>query len=289
MRYRPFNQAGLAVSAITLTLDASAAAPAGRMELVFAALEAGINSFELVGLSQDWSPALRAAIAAVGRNVLVLTLRALGSGGEAKAPRGGLTAQAGACLEQIGAERLDAVLLEDDGSSSPEIADQLHALRDQRLAAMVGVTCGRGGPSLDLMKAGYDVLATPFGLQADAGLRKRLRTVGERNITLLGYDFYDIGALLAPASDAPKGLGRFFKRAPVAIVDTDAFEFLRRTPGWAAEEIALAYALTEPSLATIRVQTTDLATLTGFAKAVERELPAGAAAQIEMARFSATA
>jgi len=288
MRYRPFNQAGLAVSAITLTLDASAATPAKRMELVFAALEAGINSFELVGASHDWSPALRAAIAAAGRNVLVLTLRAVGSSGAAKASRGGLTAQAGACLEQIGAERFDAVVLEDDGSSSPDDATQLHALRDQRLAAMVGVTCGRGGPSLDIINAGYDVVATPFGLQADAGLRKRLRTVVERNITLIGYDFYDIGA--APvAAETPRGLGRLFKRAPVAIVDTDAFEFLRRTPSWAAEEIALAYALTEPSLATIKVQTTDLATLDGLGKAVERELPAGAAAQIEMARFSAPA
>jgi aryl-alcohol dehydrogenase-like predicted oxidoreductase len=288
MRYRPFNQAGLAVSAITLTLDASAAIPAKRMELVFAALEAGINSFELVGASHDWSPALRAAIAAAGRNVLVLTLRAVGSSGAAKASRGGLTAQAGACLEQIGAERFDAVVLEDDGSSSPDDATQLHALRDQRLAAMVGVTCGRGGPSLDIINAGYDVVATPFGLQADAGLRKRLRTVVERNITLIGYDFYDIGA--APvAAETPRGLGRLFKRAPVAIVDTDAFEFLRRTPSWAAEEIALAYALTEPSLATIKVQTTDLATLDGLGKAVERELPAGAAAQIEMARFSAPA
>ncbi len=153
---------------------------------------------------------------------------------------------------------------------------------------MVGVTCGRNGPSLDVMDAGYDVLATPFGLQADASLRKRLRTVVERDITLIGYDYYDI-ARPPVATEAPKGLSRLFKRAPVAVIDTDAFEFLRRTPTWTAEEIALAYALTEPSLATIRVQTTDLTKLDGLAKAVERELPVGSAAQIEMARFSAPA
>jgi aryl-alcohol dehydrogenase-like predicted oxidoreductase len=176
------------------------------------------------------------------------------------------------------------VLLDGEGASSPEDASQLHALRDQRQAGMVGVTCGRGGPSPDMLDAGYDVLAMPFGLQSDAGLRKRLRAAVERNITLTGYDFFDVGA--APIStEAPKGLGRLFKRAPAAIADTDAYEFLRRTPSWTAQEIALAYALTEPSLATIRVQTTDVATLDGLAKAVERELPAGAAAQIEMARF----
>jgi aryl-alcohol dehydrogenase-like predicted oxidoreductase len=277
MRYRPFNRSGLAISAITLTLDASPLSPAKRMELVFAALETGVNSFELVGPCADWGPVLRAAVEAAGRNVLVLTLRV--RGGEDS-----LMAQVGDGLEQIDVGRFDTVLL-DDGASSPEDASRLHTLRDRGLAGMVGVTCGRNGPSLDLMDAGYDVLATPFGLQADASLRKRLRTVVERDITLIGYDYYDI-ARPPVATEAPKGLSRLFKRAPVAVIDTDAFEFLRRTPTWTAEEIALAYALTEPSLATIRVQTTDLTKLDGLAKAVERELPVGSAAQIEMARFS---
>jgi len=281
MRYRPFNRAGLATSAITLTLESSALSDGKRMELVFAALEAGINSFELVCPSPAWRPVLAAAVEAAGRNVLVLTLRI---GGREDA----LEAQVGDSLAEIGVDRFDTVLLEDDGASSPETARRLHALRDRRLAGMVGVTCGRAGPSLDIMDAGYDVLATPFGMQADASLRKRLRTVAERNITLIGYDFYDI-ARPPVAAAAPKGIARLFKRAPVAIVDTDAFEFLRRTPTWTAEELALAYALTEPSLATVRVQTTELATLDGLAKAVERELPAGAAAQIEMARFSSPA
>jgi aryl-alcohol dehydrogenase-like predicted oxidoreductase len=286
MRYRPFNQAGLAVSAITLTLEPASLSEAKRMELVFSALEAGINSFELADTSADWRPVLQAAIEAAGRNVLVLTLRAPSSRDPGAV--GALKAQVSGCLEQIGAARFDAVLLDDDGASSPADTAELQALRGEGLAGAVGVTCGRSGPSLDLLNAGYDVLATPFGLQADAGLRKRLRSLGERNITLMGYDFFDVGAAPA-AAEAPKGLGRFFKRAPVALADTDIYEFLRRTPSWSAEEIALAYALTEPSIATVRVQTTDVATLNGLAKAVERELPAGAAAQIEMARFSAPA
>jgi aryl-alcohol dehydrogenase-like predicted oxidoreductase len=261
------------------------------MDLVFAALEAGINSFELASFSTDWNAVIRAAIEAAGRNVLVLTLRApspTASGADARGAAGTLKAQVVAALEQIGVERFDAIVLDAGGASSPEDAAMLHALRDRGLARMVGVTCGRGGPNLDVVTAGYDILATPFGLQADAGLRKRLRTVVENNITLIGHDFFDIGAPPAEA-EAPKGLARLFKRAPVAIADTDAYEFLRRTPNWTAQEIALAYALTEPSLATITVQTTDAATLDGLAKAVERELPAGAAAQIEMARFSAPA
>jgi len=286
MRYRPFNQAGLTVSALTLTLNEAPLSQTQRIALVFAAMESGINSFELDGLSPEWSAVLRAAIEAAGRNVLVLMLRASNT---AMGADMAFTAEIGVCLNQIGIDRFDAVLLDDDGSSSPQSAARLHALRDQGLAGMIGVTCGRGGPSLDMIKAGYDVLATPFGLQADAGLRKRLRTLGERHITLVGYDYYDIGAATALSTDPPKGLARLFKRPPVVIADTGPYEFLRRTPSWTAEEIALAYALTEPSLATVRVQTTDLAALDRLAKAVERELPAGASAQIEMARFSAPA
>jgi aryl-alcohol dehydrogenase-like predicted oxidoreductase len=221
----------------------------------------------------------------------VLTLRAPSfpaSRADVQSADGALNALVAAALEQIGIERFDAVVLDTDGAPSTEDAAILHALREGGRARLVGVTCGRGGPTLDIVKAGFDILATPFGLQADAGLRKRLRTVVEHDITLIGYDFFDIGAPPAGA-EAPKGLARLFKRAPVAVADTDAYDFLRRTPSWTAQEIALAYALTEPSLATVRVQTTDAATLDGLAKAVERELPAGAAAQIEMARFSAPA
>jgi aryl-alcohol dehydrogenase-like predicted oxidoreductase len=291
MRYRPFNQAGLAISAITLALESSSLSETKRVGLVFAALEAGINSFELPSLSHEWNAAVRSAIDAAGRHVLVLTLRAASpkpSGGDGRGVRAPLGDQVDAGLEQLGIDRFDAVVLDDDGSSSPEQVATLHALRDRRRAGMVGVTCGRGGPHLDIVNAGYDILATPFGLQADAGLRKRLRTVVEHNISLIGYDFCDMGDAPALNAEAPKGFARLFKRPAVAI-DSDPYEFLRRTPSWTAEEIALAYALTEPSLATIRVPTTEVETIDRLAKAVERELPTGSAAQIEMARFSAPA
>jgi aryl-alcohol dehydrogenase-like predicted oxidoreductase len=292
MRYRPFNQAGLAVSAITLALEPSSQSAtnlseAKRMGLVFAALEAGINSFELAGLSPDWHAVLRSAIEAAGRNVLVLTLRAPNPKGE-HAVDGTLNAQVRASLEQIGVERFDALVIEDDGAASTHTTAMLHAVREQGLAGLVGVACGRGGPSLDILQAGYGILATPFGLQADAGLRKRLRTVVEHNVSLIGCDFCDMGAAPALNAEPPKGLARLFKR-PAVAAGADPYEFLHRTPSWTAEEIALAYALTEPSLATVRVQTTDISTLERLAKAVERELPTGSAAQIEMARFSAPA
>jgi aryl-alcohol dehydrogenase-like predicted oxidoreductase len=280
MRYRHFNRAGLAVSAITLTLGEAAASSTGRLQLIFAALELGINSFELACGSPDCTEALRAAIEAAGRNVLALSFRA-STAPSSKAPSA-LEDQIRTSLEQMGAAHFDAVLL--------DAADQaviLNTLRAKGLARMGGVVCGRDGPDMAMIQAGYDLFATPFGLRADAGLRKRLRAVVDQNITLIGYDYDDVLAA-PPQTPASKGLGRLFKRSP-GRVDAGPYEFLHRSPGWTAEELALAYALTEPSFATIRIQTTDIATLNLLAKAVERELPAGAAAQIEMARFSAPA
>jgi hypothetical protein len=288
MRYRPFNQAGLAVSELTLTLDNAPVSAGHRTALVFAALEAGINSFDLavsssVGPAPDGVVALRAAVEAAGRNLLVLTLRLPSPVSDADA----LAAQVRTYLDQIGAERFDAVLLNTDGSLRSADAAILHALRADRLAGMVGVDCGPRGPDLASIEAGYDLVATPFGLRIDSALRKRARTLADNNIVLIGYDFDDLPAAARPAP-ARMGLGQLFKRAPV-VVEADPYDFMHRTPNWTPDEIALAYTLTEPALATVRVKTGDIATLHRLAKVVERGLPAGAAAQIEMARFSAPA
>jgi aryl-alcohol dehydrogenase-like predicted oxidoreductase len=288
MRYRPFNQAGLAVSALTLTLDEAPLTQAQRMALVFAALEAGVNRFELACFSTDCTTAIRGAIEAAGRKVLVLTLRPPRDAA-ADNQADPLDVQVNTCLDKIGTQYFDAVLIDADKAASPDVAARLQSLRVERLVGLVGVECGPGGPDVALAQAGYDLVATPFGLRADASLRKRLRAMAERNVILMGYDFDDV-AVAGPDAvvSAPKGLSKLFKRAPNAPA-AGAYAFLHRIPSWTAGEIALAYALTEPSLATIRVKTTDLATLDRLAKAVERELPNGASAQIEMARFSAPA
>ena len=64
------------------------------------------------------------------------------------------------------------------------------------------------------------------------------------------------------------------------------YAFLENTPGWKADEICLAYALTEPCLASVQVRPSSLVELERLAAVVERDMPPGLAAQIEMARFS---
>ena len=77
---------------------------------------------------------------------------------------------------------------------------------------------------------------------------------------------------------------------PQTLVDgisfADSYAFLDATHNWTAEEICLAYALTEPALATVQLFAPSLDRLERLAETPEREMPPGLSAQIEMARWS---
>ena len=64
------------------------------------------------------------------------------------------------------------------------------------------------------------------------------------------------------------------------------FAFLHQTQNWTAEEICLAYALTEPTLSTVLIDTADDKHLEALCAVPDRDLPPGLPAQIEMARVS---
>jgi aryl-alcohol dehydrogenase-like predicted oxidoreductase len=81
--------------------------------------------------------------------------------------------------------------------------------------------------------------------------------------------------------------GWFKKPRPLAGAGT--YAFLTATRGWSAEQLCLAYALTEPAVASVLVQVDDREHLTELAATTDRDLPPTVSAQIEMARFSAEA
>ena len=67
-----------------------------------------------------------------------------------------------------------------------------------------------------------------------------------------------------------------------------SYRFLHDTKNWTAEEICLAYCLTEPSIATVLVTSDDPEHLAQLAAVPDRDMPPGLAAQVEMARFAPT-
>ena len=105
-------------------------------------------------------------------------------------------------------------------------------------------------------------------------------------MAILGFGAHIDAARSAVEEHAPKGgLRRLFHRPSPQVAH--AYDFLHATPGWTAEQLTLAYALTEPALASVVVETADRRNLEVVAAAVERELPSAAAAQIEIARIAA--
>ena len=85
-----------------------------------------------------------------------------------------------------------------------------------------------------------------------------------------------------------KPLGHaLFRRRPAPPAPGPASRV--QVPGWTEQQVAIAHALTDTAISTIMVQPVCAPTLEGLAWAVERDLPAGAQAQIEMARFSGPA
>lgn len=286
MRYRPFGKDGMAISAITLRLaDHPRMGARDWRDLVLAGLEGGINSFEIDGVSTALLDGAAEALAAVERRLLFVGWR-LRSGGEL------LSAQAAhdlvdQAVERCGLSYVDLVTVDDPGPAFPPTAmAALQGLRQAGLIRSLGLASRGDSQERHLAGGLFDALAAPFNLSSGWADRHRIRYAVGRDIAVIGEDFW-------PQSLRERESRPLFKKPSLWRRRTDplsnlgGYAFLDETPGWNAQALCLGYALTEPSLATVQVVTTRRETLETFAEVVERDLPTGCAAQIEMARFSA--
>jgi hypothetical protein len=129
-------------------------------------------------------------------------------------------------------------------------------------------------------------MATPFNSASGWVERNRVRSAVSREMAVIGLDYWPETLREEPKhSFLPKP--SLWRRRTDPLADVGGYDFLRNTPGWNAQQICLAYALTEPSLATVQVTAGSPAEVEALAAIAERDLPTGCAAQIEMARFSA--
>lgn len=288
MRYRPFGSAGVAVSAISLRLeDQPRLRGADWRKLIFAALESGINSFEIDGVSPALIEGATEAFSTVERRLLFIGWRLRGSSDRA------LRAQAvhdmiDQALDRTGLGHLDLATLDDpDKNAFPaETLEQLKALRGARLIRLLGVA--GAGEKFDAYVASgqFEAMATPFNLASGWIERNRVRAAMGREMAVIGQDYWpDVLREEGKHSFLPKP--SLWRRRTDPLADVGGYDFLRNTPGWSAQQISLAYALTEPSLATVQVTAGSPAEIEALAAMAERDLPTGCAAQIEMARFSA--
>jgi aryl-alcohol dehydrogenase-like predicted oxidoreductase len=281
MRYRPFGRASMAVSALSLVLDGEddERSAADWRELVHAAFEQGVNSFEIVRPSPAILQGVAEGAAAVARHLLFVTLRVQSVDDPAQLARDVADVIGTARLGRI--DLLNVEASEDMPRGVPAV---MRALRDQKIAAWLGVAGAHDLVERHVAAGGYDAVTTDFNLLSGWRERHLLRTAMDRQLAVVGcHPFPPHAAELADQDRDAKKKGWFAKPSPLAGVGS--YAFLQTTPGWDPEQICLAYALTEPSLATIQVAPEDPEHLQALAEIVERDLPPATGAQIEMARF----
>lgn len=289
MRYRPFGQTGTAVSAVSLALtDMRGWDVADWTALIHAALEQGVNAFEIVGSSPAIVDGLGRALGDLERRLVFIGLR-LGT----PTPRGpdyspqALTGAIQAALARSGLEYLDVVLLDDpaEDALSPDALAALKAERARGAVRMIGIAGVNPAIDFYILTGAFQVLAMPFGVMSGWLDRRRIREATDREMAVMGTGFIPEGLAKQVAEAQPKrGLLGFKRVNPLEGVGT--YAFLATTPGWSMEEICLGYALTEPSLATMQITSDQVTRLEALASVAERDLPAGLPSRIEMARFS---
>jgi len=303
MRYRPFGRSGAAVSNLTLSLgfEALSRGPAEVKELIYSALEAGINAYRLETADPVLAEVVGQALSHIERKLVCVSL-AMGRGDgrrghERDFTAEGMTGAIDRALHVSGLGWIDLALLEEPAEDElPQASlNALKALRSTGRVRLLGVAGDGEVMDAYVSTGAFDVLATPYHVNSDWRVRNRIRTAREQDMAIFAYDYFPDSlntARKAAASDQEQkrgwfGFGGKKKEGPLATVGT--FAFLHQTPHWDAESICLGYALTEPSISSVVIHADDAARLTALAEITERDMPPGLAAQIEMARVSAKA
>lgn len=276
----------MAISAVTLRLaDHPRMSGKDWRNLIFTALETGINSFEVHGSSNALLEGVGESLTTIERRLLFVGWR-LRSSGEL------LSAQAihdvvDVAVERCGLSHVDLVTVDDPGGAFPPTAmAALMGLRQSGLIRSLGLASRGESQDRHLATGMFDALASPFNLSSGWAERNRIRAAVARDVAVIGEDFWPQAIREREARPIFKKPS-LWRRRTDPLANLGGYDFLDSTPGWTGQELCLGYALTEPSLATVQVITTKRDKLEALASVVERDLPTGCAAQIEMARFSA--
>ncbi|MDI1282473.1 oxidoreductase [Brevundimonas sp.] len=302
MRYRPFGPTGAAVSALTLSLgrDNIARGPAAACDLIYAALEAGINSYRLETADPVLAEVVGQALQHIDRKLVTVSL-ALGRGdGRRGSDRDftaeGMTASIDRALNVSRLGWIDMVLLEEpaDDELPQSSLNALKALRATNRVRLLGVAGDGEVMDAYVSTGAFDVLVTPFHLNSGWQVRSRVRAARERDMAIFAYGYFPseldtekkAATLDQPVRKGLFGLGGGGRSKQDPLAGAGTFAFLHRTPNWSAEAICLAHGLTDPSICSILIQANDAERLNALALVPERDMPPGLAAQIEMARVA---
>lgn len=300
MRYRPFGATGTSISNVTLSLgmDAVSRGPEAASELIYAALEAGINSYRLESSDPVLAEVVGQALSCVDRKLLVVSLT-LGrrDGRRSEAGRDfsseSMTHAIDRALHLSGLGWIDLALLERPGELElPQSSlTALKAMRATGRIRYLGVFGDDQVMDAYVSTGAFDVLATPSNVNSPWRIRSRIRAAQEQDMAILAYDYYPeaLSSLKkVEAATQPKkgffGLGGGGRSKSDPLAGAGTFAFLHQTPHWDAESICLAHVMNDPAVASVLIQARDIPRLESLAAIPDRDMPPGLSAQIEMAR-----
>jgi aryl-alcohol dehydrogenase-like predicted oxidoreductase len=288
MRYRPFGISGKAVSAVSLALTRGGGPSdaAGWRSVMFQGMEHGVNCFDIECGNEALARGVAQALQAVERRLvfLICTLRA-DSSQPFTVER--LAESLKRTLTLTGAGYFDVVMFDAEtyAALTPRARTLLARLHDASLVLQLGVTGDAAGVDAAVRDPEIEVLSTAYNLTSDSYTRRILREASSGGMTVVGYNPVPQSALQPPAKPKPLLGGKRERERHNPLQGVGTYAFLHTTSGWKAEELCLAYALTEPSLATLQIDMSQLGLLESLAAVPERDAPTSLGAQVEMARF----
>ena len=290
MRYRPLGRHGVTVSALSLAVPEGPMARSDVVQLISGALEQGINCFEFSAASDHATlKAACEALKAVDRELIIVGLRLAHGKGERGLSLPTLERALQITLAECKLSHLDLITLEAPGPGEAVLPlfQALDRLRDARRLRVLGVA--GDGPDLDahIDSSRFDLISMPFTITSGWADRNRLRRALEREMIIIGSQFMPTNLPPQQENGTIGSLKRMVGKAEDPV--RQAYDFLYRSRDWTAEQICLAYALTEPSLASINIHASKPDQVQAMASIPDKEMPNGVPAMIEMARFSAGA
>jgi aryl-alcohol dehydrogenase-like predicted oxidoreductase len=282
MRYRPFARTGMAVSCLSISLNGARAdlRPGDWRGLIHAAFEEGINTFELVNPTMDLLAGFADGVSAVKRSLLFTALRVDATVEARRLQHWVEDTVAAASIDHLNLLTVDA-----GASYATDVLGDLLLMRETGLTKRLAVI-GDGELLADDVEAGhFDAIVTAFSMRSNWRDRNLLRVALERQMGVIAIDPFpaELASLAAVATSETKP--KWYKK-PKPLAGTGTYAFLEKTRGWTAHQLCLAYALTEPAVATVMLELDDPKTLAELASTSDRDLPSTVSAQIEMARFS---
>lgn len=283
MRYRPFARTGMAVSVLSMELNGEddRRKPIDWRDLIHAGFEEGINAFEIVNPSPALIDGFAEGAEAVKRSLLFVALRVPAA---VEGPR--LAPWVEQAILRTRLEYFDILTLTAGSSRAEDLLAAAILLKEADRVWRLGVEGSGALIDEDVDFGLFDAVFTPFNLLSGWRDRNLVRRSLEQQMGVVACDPCpaELEAMVETAEAKVKP--GWFKR-PKPLAGAGTYAFLSTTHGWTAEQICLAYTLTEPAVATVQVPIASRKHLATLSAVTDKDLPSAVSAQIEMARFSA--